>query len=708
MLYVRGVVLAAVLLTVADAKNLHVISSAPGLARDKHSNWVVITTINYPTDTVKRLAKAPGWRVVVVADQKTPRDWQLYNVDILDLEKQKELDYKVLALLPYNHYGRKNLGYLWAIQHGATQVYETDDDNELKLDEPPALSGLSYYVYDASGVEVCNPYAFFGQPQIWPRGYPLEHIKGAPSCTNFTRQPAQPLILQGLADMDPDVDAIYRLTQPLGIAFDSNVPLVVFPHGVMAPFNSQNTLFARDALWGLLIPVTTTFRVCDIWRGYWVQRLLWEIDGNLAFGPPTVNQFRNPHNLLHDMAEEADLYAKAGDLVKLLSSWRGASVKKLPDLIGDLAQIMADSGFWEQDLKAVGYRFPKRQKRRPAEPASVEVARAHTPASWRRYDAIILVVNFNKAYDGMLKVLELLREAYQPIFSRIIFTGGTRPSEFPGEERWVECDGSGGSMMQSCLANVMQEVEAPHGGGYLMLGDDVIISHCQLAAFDPKKVWFQRAVEAKKENLRSFVDDMAALGNGGTWAFSHDQINAVHRVFRRFMTGPLQNRFGKQISQKLGEDLEEAHFGGDNTDVFYIPTHLSADFQLAAAAFAHESMLAEIAIPAILGIITEGPHEFQVFKPLYYWNEARHSVMREPSRFLVQDGLAGRAFMLHPFKLSGADAAKAFWQWWEALSCSDGEPLLDGNWEGTVGVGAGPNGIVDQDENHMYINMYAR
>lgn len=48
------------------------------------------------------------------------------------------------------------------------------------------------------------------------------------------------------------------------------------------------------------------------------------------------------------MAEEADLYAKAGDLVKLLSSWRAASVKKMPDLISDLAQVMADSGFWEQ------------------------------------------------------------------------------------------------------------------------------------------------------------------------------------------------------------------------------------------------------------------------------------------------------------------------------------------------------------------------
>ena len=46
------------------------------------------------------------------------------------------------------------------------------------------------------GAVVCNPYAFFGQPQIWPRGYPLEHIKGVPSCTNFSRQLVQPLILQ--------------------------------------------------------------------------------------------------------------------------------------------------------------------------------------------------------------------------------------------------------------------------------------------------------------------------------------------------------------------------------------------------------------------------------------------------------------------------------------------------------------------------------
>lgn len=69
------------------------------------SNWVVITTINHPTQTVTTIAKAAGWKVVVVADKKTPKDWQVENVDILDLEKQETLNFKIKPLLPYNHYG---------------------------------------------------------------------------------------------------------------------------------------------------------------------------------------------------------------------------------------------------------------------------------------------------------------------------------------------------------------------------------------------------------------------------------------------------------------------------------------------------------------------------------------------------------------------------------------------------------------------------
>ncbi len=54
------------------------------------------------------------------------------------------------------------------------------------------------------------------------------------------------------------------------------------------------------------------------------------------------------------------------------------------------------------------------------------------------------------------------------------------------------------------------QVVAPPGGGFLFVGDDVLLSHCQIAAFDLSKVWFQRAVAAKRESLVAFVDDLAA------------------------------------------------------------------------------------------------------------------------------------------------------------------------------------------------------
>lgn len=50
-----------------------------------------------------------------------------------------------------------------------------------------------------AGAVVCNPYGTFGQPQIWPHGFPLEHVKGVAECNSFARQLARPLILQVFA-----------------------------------------------------------------------------------------------------------------------------------------------------------------------------------------------------------------------------------------------------------------------------------------------------------------------------------------------------------------------------------------------------------------------------------------------------------------------------------------------------------------------------
>ena len=40
-----------------------------------HDRWIVVTSIFGPNDDIAKLAKIPGWRLLVVGDKKTPKDW---------------------------------------------------------------------------------------------------------------------------------------------------------------------------------------------------------------------------------------------------------------------------------------------------------------------------------------------------------------------------------------------------------------------------------------------------------------------------------------------------------------------------------------------------------------------------------------------------------------------------------------------------------
>lgn len=299
------------------------------------------------------------------------------NCVYLSVDDQKKLGYQIVNLLPYKSYARKNIGYLYAIHHGAKQIYDTDDDNH------PVSGQLTFHeketgeflVYNTEALSV-NPYSHFGQSTIWPRGYPLENISNPTQHVFDKCQGIQATIQQGVVDGDPDVDAIYRLTRKdkdvrLNVKFDAKAPPVLLPRGTMAPFNSQNTFFLYNSLWATILPITTAFRVCDIWRGYYAQRLLWEIGGYLSFFPPNAVQFRSAHDYLLDFIDEKDLYHDAGRLVKFLISWK-SNEKDFANRILELSVAMVENNFWGlkdailteawlNDLASVGYEFPKLQ-----------------------------------------------------------------------------------------------------------------------------------------------------------------------------------------------------------------------------------------------------------------------------------------------------------------------------------------------------------
>lgn len=332
-------------------------------ATNNAEKWIVITTIQYPTEQVRELAKIPGWRVVVVGDKKTPKDWALENCDYLSPEKQQSLGYEISNLMPWNHYSRKNVGYLYAIENGATIIYDTDDDNK-------PIAGLNPCAIDSTlssliTSENCvNVYSYFGQPEVWPRGLPLQKI-----ATSKSFQIASPTVCkigieQGVVNESPDVDAIFRLTQDKVIDFTQQPPCFL-PEGIFCPFNSQNTYIHKDSFYTLYIPSTVSMRVSDIWRGYIAQKLIWKFGYKLAFSGPSAIQHRNEHNLFHDYVLEQDLYLKAQPLLDFLSKWDDTQATEAFQLMRMLFGDLTEQKFfqekeltlleaWLRDLKRVG------------------------------------------------------------------------------------------------------------------------------------------------------------------------------------------------------------------------------------------------------------------------------------------------------------------------------------------------------------------
>ena len=150
--------------------------------------------------------------------------------------------------------------HLWCV-YARKVIYDVDDDNALlrPAEGVPhanaSLAGddLTRFHGDPS-LGVHNPYGCFGAPGVvWPRGFPLTKIQDPKSSTCGVRESGPtgaPKIgvLQALANHDPDVDAIYRLTFPPGglpFYFDpaspatAASPLRAVPASTFTPYNAQ-------------------------------------------------------------------------------------------------------------------------------------------------------------------------------------------------------------------------------------------------------------------------------------------------------------------------------------------------------------------------------------------------------------------------------------------------------------------------------------
>ncbi len=290
----------------------------------RESLAVVVTSIAAPNAVLRALAEGcreRGHRFLVIGDEASPADFRLEGCDFYGLEEQRATGFKFAELCPTRHYARKNIGYLLAMQAGAGVIVETDDDNVPRAefwDERRRQQSVP--TADEAGW--LNVYRYFTDQHIWPRGLPLERVRDAlADFDTLAVRDADCPVQQGLADENPDVDAIYRLVSTLPQSFRRDRRLAL-GRGSWCPFNSQNTTWWADAFPLLYLPAYCSFRMTDIWRSFVAQRIAWENDWAVLFHEPTVWQERNEHNLLRDFRDEVPGYLNNAAIAEALGGLR--------------------------------------------------------------------------------------------------------------------------------------------------------------------------------------------------------------------------------------------------------------------------------------------------------------------------------------------------------------------------------------------------
>jgi STELLO glycosyltransferases len=318
---------------------------------------IVVTSIARPNAALQALARGcreRGYSFIVIGDEASPTDFSLDGCDFFGLRQQRELGLKVATLCPTRHYARKNIGYLLAMRAGATLIIETDDDNTpYETFWDPRMRVQS--VRTATEAGWLNVYRYFTHANIWPRGFPLNRINAPqPAFDELVTHSVDAPVQQGLSDVDPDVDAIYRLTQTAPVSFRKD-RRVALKQNVWCPFNSQNTTWWADAFPLLYLPAYCTFRMTDIWRSFVAQRIAWENNWSLLFHEPNGEQARNEHDLMRDFADEIPGYLRNAEICEALSRLQlQAGLEHLSEnLLICYEELVSKNVFDSKELKLV-------------------------------------------------------------------------------------------------------------------------------------------------------------------------------------------------------------------------------------------------------------------------------------------------------------------------------------------------------------------
>ena len=497
--------------------------------------WIIINANNPPTDTIKNLEKIiENWKIVVIGNSKTINsNWDIFQnstkLIYLSLKDQKKLRYKILNFLNDDSSCRKNIGYLFAIQHGAKEIYEIDENLEF------STNNLTFFDTNINDTYICygisenqkmiNPYIHFGETNIWPRGFSYKDIMNDYNktirYTHSSKVKLEPLIYQGLINEIPDVDSLFLLTSGknnvnLNITFSKNPPLLYLP-GNYIPINSKNTKYLYEIFPFLMLPMTIDESISDILRGYIMERFVYSYKGTVVYNNDTNVFNRNKYLNNSHLLQERKMLLYSDKILDIIRSNKH-SEKNSKVLLFSIISELIENNFLKKeelrmyeaflyDLAGVGYIFSPNFTQTLNQdykdylnvttelifyiPKNPNILKGNNTFKLMKhsscnkvYNDILLIINYN--IPGYLNLNEYLEKLYKN-FPNIVYL-------YPGKvesnnDQIIECKESHqGYYSYRCIEYVYNKF--PNYKGYLLTNDDNYMKVWELDNFDFSIPWY--------------------------------------------------------------------------------------------------------------------------------------------------------------------------------------------------------------------------
>ena len=287
--------------------------------------FIISTTINPPTEAIKKFDNLKDWNLIVSGDLKTPPNYKLKNGIYISPKDQEKISKKLSNLIGWNCIQRRNFAMIMAYKQEADIIATIDDDNipfanwgkNLLIESK--VSANKYITKE----DAFDPISVTNYKHLWHRGFPLQILKNKNKNKDIKKINSDFDIQADFWNGDPDIDAVCRMEHAPECKFQTSV--FPFTSNKMSPFNSQNTYLKRKVMEHYFL-FPHIGRMDDIWASYYVEAKGFKV----LYNKPSVYQQRNVHDLTKDMKKEYIGYENNLNLIKELKKNPNNIKKFLP------------------------------------------------------------------------------------------------------------------------------------------------------------------------------------------------------------------------------------------------------------------------------------------------------------------------------------------------------------------------------------------